>query len=140
MNLTICSKTFKLRGMTKYMAKHIFYGDIMKSLSPLESFTIQVLKPDKKYSSQKIYEVVKKKKKVSRNSIPIILNRLHTKGLLTRETETARGGIRFLYELQLNKEKFERKVVENTVNALVKRFGRKVVVYFNESFSKQKRK
>ncbi len=122
------------------MAKHIFNEGVIKSLSPLESFIVQVLKPDKKYSCQKIYEMARKKKMVSRNSIPVILDRLYTKGLLTRETETARGGIRFLYELQLNKEKFERRVVENTVNALIKRFGEKAVVYFNESVSKQKRK
>ena len=122
------------------MAKHIFDEDVIKSLSPLESFITQILRPAKKYSSQKIYEMVKKKKKVSRNSIPVILDRLYTKELLTRETETARGGIRFLYQLQLNKERFERRVVENTVNALIKRFGDKAVVYFNESVSKQKRK
>ncbi len=122
------------------MAKHIFDGNIIKSLSPLESSVIQILKTNKKYSSQEIYELIKKKNKVSRSSIPVILDRLYIKGLLTRETETARGGIRFLYELQLNKEKFERRVVENTVNNLIKRFGEKAVVYFNESVSKQKRK
>ncbi len=122
------------------MSKYLFDKDIIKSLSPLESFIMQVLKLDKKYSSQKIYEMVRKKKKVSRNSIPVILNRLYTKELLTRETETARGGIRFLYQLQLNKERFERRVVENTINTLIKKFGDKAVVYFNESISKQKRK
>lgn len=126
--------------MARYMAKHIFEKDIIKSLSPLESFMMQVLKPDKKYSSQKIYEIVRRKKKVSRNSIPVILDRLYVKGLLSRETETARGGIRFLYQLELNKERFERRVMENIVNVLVKRFGEKAVVYFNESVSKQKRK
>lgn len=122
------------------MTKRVFEGDVIQSLSPLESFVMQVLKPDKQYSSQKIYELVKKKKKVSRNSIPVILDRLYTKGLLKRETETVRGGIRFIYQVQLNKEKFERRIVENTVNALIKRFGEKAVVYFNESVSKQKRR
>ncbi len=122
------------------MAKHSFNKEIIKSLSPLESSVIQIIKANKKYSSQEIYELIKKKNKVSRSSIPIILDRLYNKGLLARKTETARGGIRFLYQLQLSQEKFERRVVENTVNALVKRFGENAVVYFNESVSKQKRK
>lgn len=122
------------------MAKYAFDKETIKSLSPLESSVIQLLKSDKKYSSQEIFELIKKKNNVSRSSIPVILDRLYNKGLLTRETETARGGIRFIYKLQLNKEKFERRVVENTVNALIKKFGEKAVVYFNESVPKQKRK
>ncbi|MBI2667863.1 BlaI/MecI/CopY family transcriptional regulator [Candidatus Woesearchaeota archaeon] len=119
---------------------HLFTEDIIKSLSPLESFIIKSLKPNKKYSSQIVYNLINKNKKISRSSVPVILDRLYNKGLLERETETGRGGIRFLYKVQLNKEEFERKVVENTVNALVKRFGEKAVVYFNESVAKQKRK
>lgn len=119
---------------------YIFRDGIIKSLSPLESFIVQSIKPNKKYSSQTIYDLIKKKKNVSRSSIPVILDRLYNKGLLTKETETVQGGIRFLYKLQLNKEKFERRVVENIVNTLIKRFGEKAVVYFNESIAKQKRK
>jgi len=123
------------------MAKHhLFTEDIIKSLSPLESFIIKSLKQNKKYSSQIVYNLINKNKKISRNSVPVILDRLYNKGLLGRETETGRGGIRFIYKLQLSKEKFERKVVENTVNALIKRFGEKTIVYFNESVAKQKRK
>ena len=119
---------------------HSFTEDIIKSLSPLESLVVKLLKPNKKYSSQSVYNLINKKQKISRSSIPVILDRLYNKGLLERETETGRGGIRFLYKMQLNKEKFERKIVENMVNILVKRFGEKAVVYFNESIAKQKRK
>src|SRR3990167_3056505 len=104
---------------------HLFTEDIIKSLSPLESLIVKLLKPNKKYSSQSVYNLINKNKKISRSSIPVILDRLYNKWLLERETETCRGGIRFLYKVQLNKEKFERKIVENTVNALVKRFGEK---------------
>ena len=119
---------------------HLFTEDIIKSLSPLESLVVKLLKPNKKYSSQSVYNLINKKQKISRSSIPVILDRLYNKGLLERETEMGRGGIRFLYKIQLNKEKFERKIVENMVNILVKRFGEKAVVYFNESIAKQKRK
>ena len=119
---------------------HSFIEDIIKSLSPLESLVVKSLKPNKKYSSQSVYNLINKNKKISRSSIPVILDRLYNKGLLERETETGRGGIRFLYKIQLNKEKFGRKVVENMVNVLVKRFGEKAVVYFNESVARQKRK
>ena len=117
----------------------MFPDEIIKSLSPLESYIVKSLNPIKKYSSQEVYNLLKKKKDVARSSIPVILDRLHQKGLLGRESETARGGIRFLYQLQLNKEKYERNVVENTVNKLVKKFGEKAVVYFNESVAKKRK-
>jgi len=114
--------------------------DVIKSMSPLEAFIVKSLNSNKKYSSSDIYNLIKKKKDVSKSSIPVILDRLYKKGILARETETAKGGIRFLYMIQMNREEFERSVVENTVNSLVKRFGEKAVVYFNESVAKQKRK
>ena len=120
------------------MAK-AYLPEAVKSLSPLESFVINSLNSEKRYSSSEIYRLVKKRKRVSRSSIPVILDRLYNKGLLMRETETARGGIRFIYTLQLNEERFERRVVENTVNALIKRFGEKAIAYFNESIAKKRK-
>ncbi len=116
------------------MKTTLFTEGVITALSPLEKDVITKMQPQQKYGATEIYTALKKKKKVAPSSVSVILDRLYQKGLVRRETETARGGIRFLYALETNQEKFERSVVESTVNQLVKKFGSKAVAYFNESF------
>ena len=116
------------------MKTTLFTEGVITALSPLEKEIITRLQPQRRYGATEIYTALKKKKKVAQSSVSVILDRLYQKGLLRRETETARGGIRFLYALEANQEKFERSVVESTVNQLVRKFGSKAIAYFNESF------
>ena len=114
--------------------------DIVKTLSPLEKDILGEMDEGKEFSAAEIYRTLSQKRKVAQSSISVLLDRLFKKGLLQRETETARGGIRFLYTLDVNREKYERKVVENTVNALIQKFGSHAIAYFNESFDKKRKK
>ncbi len=117
-----------------------FGDDIIKKLSPLEIGVIELMHEDKQYGAADIYFLLSQKMKVAQSSISVVLDRLYKRGLLQRESETARGGIRFLYSLEHNREYFERNVVENTVNALIRKFGTKAIVYFNESFNTRKKR
>ncbi len=117
-----------------------FTQDLIKTVSPLEKEVIEIMEKEKKYGAANIYATLSKKMKVVQSSISVILDRLYKKGLLRRETETARGGMRFLYSLEKDSNRFEQKVVENTVNALIKKFGENAVVYFNESFNTNKKR
>lgn len=116
------------------MKTTLFTGNVITALSPLEKEIITQMRPQQQYGATDLYTSLRKKKKVAQSSVSVILDRLYQKGLVRRETETARGGIRFLYALEINREKFERSVVESTVNQLVKKFGSKAIAYFNESF------
>lgn len=120
--------------------RNIIASDTIKTLSPLEADVIGLMIPDKKYTTAQIYGLIKKKRKVAQSSTSVILDRLYKLGLVTRDTETARGGIRFIYCLQRNKEQFERKAVENVVNLMIKKFGTKSIAYFNESFNVKEKK
>ena len=117
------------------MKGHSIARDLLDSLSPLESDIIKAIAPNKKYRTRDIYALVEKK--ASKSSIPVILDRLYRKGLVNREVETAKRGIRFIYTLKQNKERFEKNVVDNVVNTLIKRFGSKAIVYFNQSLKKR---
>lgn len=117
------------------MKSNFITKEIMASLSPLESEIIKVLVPNKKYRTRDIYALVRNK--ASKSSVSVILDRLYQKGLVNRSVETSRGGMRFVYTLEQNKEKFERRIVENVVNSIIQRFGSKAVVYFNESLRKR---
>jgi len=114
--------------------------DIVKTLSPLEKDILSEMEHGKRFSAADIYHSLSKKRKVAQSSVSVLLDRLFKKGLLQRETETARGGTRFLYTLDINREKYERGVVENTVDALIQKFGSNAIAYFNESFNKKRKK
>ncbi len=113
---------------------------LLQALSPLENEIINLLVKQNRYGAADIYSLLNKKKKVAPSSVSVILDRLYKKGLVSRETETARGGIRFKYRLETNKERYERTMIENTVNLFIKKFGTKAVAYFNESFDHLKKK
>lgn len=116
------------------MKTTLFTEGVITALSPLEKDIIVQMQPQQRYGATDLYTSLKKRKKVAQSSVSVILDRLYQKGLVQRETETARGGIRFIYMLESNREKFERSIVESTVNQLVKKFGAKAIAYFNESF------
>lgn len=117
------------------MKAHSIAKDMLDSLSPLEADIIKAIAPYRKYRSKDIYALVKNK--ASKSSVSVILDRLYKKGLVSREVETARGGIRFIYTLKQSKERFEKSIIDNTVNALIKKFGSRAIVYFNESLKKK---
>ena len=116
------------------MKSNFITKGVVDSLSPLEVKIINILKPDKKYRAKDIYALVKSK--ASKSSISVILDRLYRKGIVSRTVENAKGGMRFVYVLEQDKERFEKSVVENVVDSVIKKFGSKAVVYFNESLKK----
>lgn len=117
------------------MKSNFITREVLDSLSPLELEIINVLVPNKSYRVKEIYALVKDR--ASKSSISVILDRLYKKGLVSRTVENAKGGIRFVYQLEHNKEKFEKSMVDEVVNSVIKKFGSKAVVYFNESLKKR---
>ncbi|MBI2664658.1 BlaI/MecI/CopY family transcriptional regulator [Candidatus Woesearchaeota archaeon] len=113
-------------------------AEVADSLSPLESRIIMALKPGKKYRAKDIYMIVRGR--ASKSSVSVIMDRLFRKGLVKREVETARGGIRFVYALEKDREMFERNAVEKVVDSLVDKFGSKAIVYFNEALEGRAKK
>ena len=122
------------------MKANFLTPDLLQALSPLENDIVTIMQAQKQYGAAEMYTLISKKKKVAPSSVSVILDRLYKKGLVSRETETARGGIRFRYRLEANKERYERTMVENTVNLFVKKFGAKALAYFNESFDQFQKK
>ena len=108
-------------------------------LSPLEDDVLNELWPDKKLRVRDIYQLLKKHRKVALTSIAVILDRLFKRGIVDRQIETARGGLRYLYFPKQDKKQFEQSVVEQTVNKLIANFGEAAISYFNERFVKRKR-
>ncbi len=103
-------------------------------LSPLEKDVLSIIWPNKKMKVREIYSVLRPKRRVALSSIAVILDRLHEKKIVDRQIETCRGGLRYVYFPQKNKQEFEKSVVESAVNDLIDRFGKTAINYFNERF------
>lgn len=113
--------------------------EIMSTLSPLEAEILSLFSPNQEFRVKEIYDEIKKKRKVASSSVPVILDRLHNKGLVERKTETCRGGVRYVYSLKKNKVEFEKSLMEATVNKLIEKFGQSALSYFNERFPEKKK-
>ncbi len=111
-----------------------FNTDFESLLSPLENDVLQVLWPDRKMKVRHIYEKLKPRRQVALSSVAVILDRLHQKGIVGRDIETGRGGVRYVYFPKHDKKQFERSVVETTVNSLIDQYGSTAVSYFNSRF------
>ncbi len=110
-------------------------------LSPLECDVVEVLwdAPQKQMKVREIHaRLGAEKKKFAVTSVAVILDRLHERGLVARRAETGRGGVHYLYSAKTSKRDFQKTVVADAVENLIKSFGGVAVSYFNERFSKKK--
>lgn len=107
-----------------------------EKLSPLETDIICILWQGSRMYVREVFSELKGRRKVALTSIAVNLDRLHKKGLVSREIEASRGGFRYLYFPAKDKKEFEKAVIDNVVNKLIDKFGRTAVSYFNERFSK----
>ncbi|MDP7181493.1 MAG: BlaI/MecI/CopY family transcriptional regulator [Candidatus Woesearchaeota archaeon] len=105
-----------------------------KVFSPLEHDVLQILWRQKSLRVRQIFDQLKKKRKVALSSVAVILDRLHSKKIVTRTIEKARGGVRYVYSVAEEKSQFEQQQISNVVDQLVKKFGNTAVAYFQERF------
>jgi len=113
-------------------------GEFDSILSPLEQDVLTVIWPDKKLRVRQIYDKLKSKRKLALSSVAVILDRLHERSVVGRKMETGRGGVRYIYYPKSDKRNFEKSVVEDAVNKLIKHFGSTAVSYFNERFARRR--
>ena len=109
-------------------------------LSPLENEVTKILWKNKEMRVRDIYHIIKKKRKVALTSVAVILDRLHEKRIVARRIAFGRGGEHYIYSSTCSRQDFEQSVIDKAVNRLIDKFGPVAVTYFNERFSKGKRK
>jgi len=107
-------------------------------LSPLEQDILKVIWPDRKLRVRQIYDKLKGQRKLALSSVAVLLDRLHDRGVVKRNVETGRGGVRYIYYPTHDRDHFEKSIVETAVNKLIEKFGSTAVSYFNERFSRRK--
>jgi predicted transcriptional regulator len=106
-------------------------------LSPLERCVLDQLWQRGPMRVRDIHKRVRATQKVALSSVAVILDRLHSKGIVSRTAETCRGGTRYIYEARQSKDEFARSIIDHAVGKLIARYGNTAVAYFNERFAKR---
>ncbi len=110
-------------------------------LSPLEADILRVLwSGGGEMLVRDVHGKLRKNKNVAITSVAVMLDRLHKRGVVSRQAKTGRGGAHYLYSARTDRAGFERSVVESVVNSLISNFGPSAVSYFGERFSGDNRK
>ena len=91
--------------------------------SDLETDILNYLWSKGEGRSRTIYLLFGGKHGVTHSTVAVTLNRLHEKGILKRKSETARGGVRFVYHPTMTKEELGTDIGYNFLEFLRNTFG-----------------
>ena len=113
---------------TKFLTK-----EIITSLSPFETVIVKSMKSKINYDVKKIYKLVRRRKKISKSSVSVLLDRLYKKGLVNRRVDSSSNKLKFLYRIEINKRHYEKELIDNIIKSAVQKFGSKAITYFHEN-------
>ena len=109
---------------------------VKSELGPLELAIMQIMWSNKSSTVREIYEILNKERKIALTTISTTMNRLFNKGFLTREVDTGKGGLFYIYKVKETKSRFEKKVSENLASQIVKSYGNKASMKIIQEISK----
>ncbi|MCJ7651531.1 MAG: BlaI/MecI/CopY family transcriptional regulator [Candidatus Lokiarchaeota archaeon] len=109
---------------------------VKSELGPLELAIMQIMWSNKSSTVREIYEILNKERKIALTTISTTMNRLFNKGFLTREVDTGKGGLFYIYKVKETKSHFEKKVSENLASQIVKSYGNKASMKIIQEISK----
>ena len=96
------------------------------SIGELEAAVLSLVKRLGKGSVSQILELAQSERRIAYTTLSTTLDRLHRKGLLTREKATGKGGQHYIYAPPQSTA-IQREIVATTVDRLVNAFGKAAV-------------
>jgi predicted transcriptional regulator len=109
--------------------------DLRFALGDLEAIVLRQLWGSKKpLSVRESQTKVAKTRPVAVTTVATILDRLHTKGLVSRQL-AKEGGPHYLYKTKLTEEEFRQVVVKNVMGRLLDSFNDVTVAYLTEKIN-----
>jgi predicted transcriptional regulator len=109
---------------------------VKSELGPLELTIMQIMWVHKLSTVREIYETLSKERKIALTTISTTMNRLFNKGFLTREVDTGKGGLFYIYKAKETKNRFEKKISENLADQIIKSYGNKASMKIVQEISK----
>lgn len=114
---------------------------IKSELGPLELTIMQLMWKNNSSTVREIYELLSKERKIALTTISTTMNRLFNKDLLTREIQTGKGGLFYIYKVKETKKGFEQKISRNLAKQIVKSYGNtasmKIVQEISKNYNKE---
>lgn len=103
-------------------------------VSGLEADILECLWQGKeKKTCRHVYEFVKKKNKVAYTTIAVTLDRMYSRGLMEREIEKGKGGLKYRYGAKITREDLANRISKKFVNFLKTTFGEPSIAYLRKN-------
>jgi predicted transcriptional regulator len=91
-------------------------------LNPLESEVMGIMWREKSATARTIYTLLKSKHSINRPTVTSAMNSLCKRGLLKKTISKGRGGLRYVFKVQISRGKFEREVVGKVIDSLLESY------------------
>jgi predicted transcriptional regulator len=101
---------------------------------PLEANIIEAVWSSEKkpLTVREVYEKLKQKKDIAYTTVMSTMDRLYSKGILSRRIEKGKGGLFYVYWPKLEEQNFKKSAVRQVINSLMENFGEIVASYLLE--------
>jgi predicted transcriptional regulator len=93
-------------------------------LGPLEMKIMEIMWEKEISTVHDVHEELSKEREIALTTVSTTMDRLFKKKLLSRETDTGKGGIFYNYKVKINKESFHEKASKHIANKLIKNYGK----------------
>ena len=86
-----------------------------------------------KKNCRQVHSFVKKRSKVAYTTIAVTLDRMHARGLVERDVEKGKGGLKYNYYPKVSKEELANNLSRKFVGFLKQTFGEASIAYLKKS-------
>ncbi len=90
--------------------------------SPFESEVMEIMWMKKSATARTVYTLLKAKHSINRPTVTAVMSSLCKRGLLKKTISKGRGGLRYVFKVQISRRRFEREVVGKVVDSLLESF------------------
>ena len=90
--------------------------------SPLESEVMEIMWRKNSATARTVYTLLKAKHNINRPTVTAVMSSLCKRGLLKKTISKGRGGLRYVFKVQISRRRFEREVVGKVVDSLLESY------------------
>jgi len=109
-----------------------------KVLGPLETEIMEILWDKGTETARGVYDSLNDgRRDLRRSTISIMMSRLCERGLIGKNIEKGRGGLKYVYNIRVTKEQFEREIVNKIMDSLQETFDKELRYYIQNSMTQK---
>ncbi len=86
-----------------------------------------------KKTCRHVYDFVKKKNKVAYTTISVTLDRMYSRGLVERDIEKGKGGLKYRYGAKITRDEIANRISKKFLSFLKETFGEPSIAYLRKN-------